>query len=64
MSVMILYRHPAHPNEAGISYAPDEAYARVLKDRLARRGFQIVKIAPTLVMAISGRGHNEPPASD
>jgi hypothetical protein len=34
--------------KAGISYVPDAAYAVALKDRLERRGFQIVQMVPAL----------------
>jgi hypothetical protein len=44
MSATILYRHPARPDEAGISLVPDAAYAAALKDQLVKRGFQVVKI--------------------
>jgi hypothetical protein len=44
MSATILYRHPARPDEAGISFVPDGAYAAALKDQLVKRGFQVVKI--------------------
>jgi hypothetical protein len=52
MSVMIQYRHPARPDEAGISYVPDDAGATALKDQLERRGFQIVEIVPASDTAI------------
>jgi len=48
MSVTIRYRHPRRPDEAGISYAPDDAYAADLTDRLVRRGYEIVEIVPAL----------------
>jgi len=46
MSVTILYPHPARPDEAGISYAPDDAYAAALKERLVRRGYEVVETVP------------------
>jgi hypothetical protein len=51
MSVILRYRHPARPDEAGISYAPDATYAAALTDRLVRRGFEIVETAPALAAA-------------
>jgi hypothetical protein len=48
MSVTLRYRHPARPDEAGISYVPDDAYAVALTDRLVKRGYEIVEIVPTL----------------
>ena len=48
MSVTILYRHPARPDEAGISYVPDDAYAAALKERLVRQGYKVVEMVPVL----------------
>jgi hypothetical protein len=38
----------ARPDEARIGYAPDDAYAVALTDRLVRRGYEVVKIVPAL----------------
>jgi hypothetical protein len=53
MSVMIEYRNPRRPDEAGISYVPDDGYAAALKDRLVKRGFQIIEIVPTPAAAVA-----------
>jgi hypothetical protein len=60
MGTTIFYRHPARPDEAGISYVPDIAHAAAMKDQLVKRGFRIVKVVPTPVTAISGRVRSPP----
>ena len=51
MSVMI--RHPRRPNEAGVSYVPDDGYAAALKDRLVKRGYEVVETVPPPAATIS-----------
>ena len=59
MSVTIRYRHPRRPDEAGIGYAPDDAYAAALIDRLVRRGYEIVEIVPAPAGDITNAGGAE-----
>lgn len=42
-------RGVSRSDEARIGYAPDDAYAADLTDRLVRRGYEIVEIVPVLV---------------
>jgi len=44
MSVTILYRHPARPDEACMTRVPRDGYAAAVKDQLEKRGFLVVKI--------------------
>jgi hypothetical protein len=64
MSVILRYRHPARPDEAGISYAPDDTYAADLTDRLVRRGYEVVKIvsAPNAAPAFTPARQSAPSA--
>ena len=56
MSVTIFYRHPARPDEAGMTHVPDDRYATALKDQLEKRGFLVVEVVPATTRAV--------PASD
>jgi hypothetical protein len=47
MSVTILYRHRARPDEAGMARVPNGGYAAALTDQLEKRGFLIVEVVPT-----------------
>lgn len=44
MSLMILYRHPHRPGEAGVTVVADKARAVEMKDRLEKQGFLVTKI--------------------
>jgi hypothetical protein len=45
MSVTIFYRHPARPDEAGMTRVSDGGYGASLTEQLERRGFLIIEIA-------------------
>jgi len=44
MSLMILYRNPKRPHEAGTTMIAGQTEARAAIDRLERRGFIVDKI--------------------
>ena len=44
MSLMILYRHPRRPEEAGMVVVPDQAKVVEMKAQLENRGFQVLKV--------------------
>jgi hypothetical protein len=46
MAVIIRYRHPLRPDEAGMTRVPNDADAAAIKKQLERRGFQIIEIMP------------------
>jgi hypothetical protein len=44
VSLMILYRHPRRPDEAGMTVVADQATAAAMKDQLELRGFRVIEI--------------------
>ena len=48
VSLTILYRHPRRSDEAGMTVVADQAKAAAMRAQLERRGFQVIKIVPTV----------------
>ena len=45
MSLIVRYRNPRRPDEAGMLVVPDPKEVAETKDRLERRGFLVIEIA-------------------